>query len=81
MGLANHAEIVRVVKALTPQMARRLRKCAKRKVGVARFELGLDVMRLQGYRPHACVGRRRGKAGDQRRQEMDHADIGQQEAE
>lgn len=81
MTPAEHAGIAVEIHALSPQRAGSLRKYTERQIRLAALEPGLELPRIQRHRAHADIRRDIGHARDQGRQEPDHADIGQEQAE
>ena len=62
-------------------MARGLWKRTQRQIGVAGFQLELELACIQRRRADVYPRRDGRNPGNQRRQEVDHPDIGQQQAE
>jgi hypothetical protein len=60
---------------LNPQIARSLRKGAKRQIRFAGLEPVLELARVQRHRARAHIRRKRGYARDQRRQETKESSI------
>ena len=81
MALAEHARIAVKVKSLPTQVACGFRKRAKREIGLAGFEPVFELSRVKRYGAHTNIRRDRRQPRDQRRKEMDHSDVGQEQVE
>jgi hypothetical protein len=56
MTVADDGDIAVEIQSLTPQMARGLGKGAERQIGFTRFQLELELARIQRHRPILILG-------------------------